>query len=307
MKKIKYQGGATKLIATQIAKKNKVRFIKYIQTHFESLIKQCGNSATTLNMEVVSFSSTYDFSEQVLSILSFIRYVGIPNKWVLFSDGTYVLEQEKLLLDHLPFLKIEKLNWENMSCLPKDTKPELVPYETYFLDYAKQKPLGKRLFYYLNYQVERPALFIDSDILFYKQACTIFQAIGDTATGWYLPDFDWGCLDSRYKEQHQKQMYQVNGGFFLFNQNISDYSDGLDFFKSLDYKYEYFSDQNLFHILFRSNHFMPFDPRIFWLNNSDQFDFGYNKKPEEMAIRHYTGPVRHKMWQRNWKWHLSLK
>jgi hypothetical protein len=122
-----------------------------------------------------------------------------------------------------------------------------------------------------------------------------------------LPDDDWGCLDSRYKAKNSRELYQVNSGFFLLNRELEDVRKGLDFLNSLNGKYEYFSEQTTYHILFNDNHLMPLDPRIFVLNSDDQFDLSYILPKDKMAMRHYTGTVRHKMWQRDWKWHLSLK
>ena len=162
------------------------------------------------------------------------------------------------------------------------------------------------MFLYLNTNIERPTLFIDSDIVFYKKASVLRQIMVEHYHGWFLPDYDWGCLDSRYKAVQSPQPYQVNSGMLLMNKNLTYLKEGMEFFIRLGTSYEYFTEQSVIHILLIANAFMPFDPRIFILNPSDQFDFSYLYKTDEMAIRHYTSTVRHKMWQKNWKWHLSL-
>jgi hypothetical protein len=143
--------------------------------------------------------------------------------------------------------------------------------------------------------------------LFYDKASIINILLSDEANGWFLPDDAWGCLDSRYKAENTTQLYQVNSGFFLLNRELVNLTKGVNFLQSLNGKYEYFSEQTTYHILFKDNNFMPLDPRIFVLNSDDQFDFSYILPRNKMAIRHYTGTVRHKMWQRDWKWQLSLK
>jgi hypothetical protein len=257
-------------------------------------------------MDVVSFSSSGDFYEQVLSILSFLRYVGRPLSWTIYSDSTHSAKQKELLKNTLNFVDIFHLNWKEITSLPADCKEELLPYQEYFLDYGKRLPLGQRLFYYLNHKIINPTLFLDSDIIFYDKASVFEKVLEEKVSGWYLPDAGWGCLDSRYKKSHPEQMYQVNGGFFLFNQELVNLSAGLQFLKDLEFTYEYFSDQNIFHILLKDNYFMPLDPRLFILNSGDQFDFSYLYSRKEMALRHYTGPVRHKIWQKDYKWQLSL-
>lgn len=256
-------------------------------------------------MEIVSFSSSSDFYDQLLSILSFLHYVGKPVSWTIYSDGSHSTKEIDFISTHFSFIKIIKLEWNNPESLSTICKEQLVPYLPYLLDYTTKSPYGKKMYAYLNYNVQRPTLFLDSDVLFYTKASQFRMIISEDVSGWYLPDFIWSCLDSRYKSKYSGQPYQVNAGFFLLNHELKNIKEGMEFLQSLEFNYENFSEQTVFHILLRSNHFFPFDPRIFILNSGDQFDFSYKTKKSSMAMRHYTGPVRHKMWQKNWKWHLS--
>ena len=90
------------------------------------------------------------------------------------------------------------------------------------------------------------------------------------------------------------------------DKKFENYKNALDFYKVLDSKYEYFSEQTIINILLKDNSFMPLTPKTFILDTDDQFDFSYLYNPKQMAVRHYTGPVRHKMWQKGYKWHLGL-
>lgn len=304
MGKVKYQGGITKLITTLTGKRNKKKFVEFINNNLESVIKQM--SANLIDISLVSFSSNKDFYDQILSILSFLRYVGVPANWIIYSDGSHTSEQINLLTTGFEFVKVELPDVSNKDIVKLNTKESLLPFIEYLLDYAEKFPLGKKLYFYLNHSIEKPTLFLDSDILFYKNAPIINILLREEVNGWYIPDYEWSCLDSRYKAYNSEQLYQVNTGFFILKKELENIVKGLDFLKSLNFQYEYFSEQTTFHILFRDNSFMPLDPRRFVLNSGDQFNFSYLFSREKMAIRHYTGPVRHKMWQRDWKWHLSL-
>ena len=156
--------------------------------------------------------------------------------------------------------------------------------------------------------IEKPTLFIDSDILFYEQANVLELILTEKpqANGWFLPDFDWGCLDSRYKATHAEQVYQVNSGFIFANIAFNSKKDSLELFKTFNFSYENFSEQTFYHQLSKDNAFMPLPTKTFILDSGDQFDFSYLYNPKQMAVRHYTGPVRHKMWQKDYKWHLGL-
>ncbi len=304
MKKIKYQGGITKLIASKIAGKNKKKFATYIDQNLSSLVKELGNKF--IQVDLVSFSSKKDFYEQVLSILSFFRYVGSPNSWIIYSDGSHTRKQINILESGFEFVKVKLWDWDNASKLPDNTKDVLLPYKNILFDYAKKMPLGRKLYYYLNHSVNMPTIFLDSDILFYQKSSILKIVLDEKVDGWYMLDPSWGCLDSRYKQKNSEQPYQLNGGFVIVNKELPNLIDGLEFLKSLNREYEYFTDQTIFHILSRCNDFRPLDPRIFIISTEDQFDFNYINKTDNIAVRHYTGPVRHKMWQKDWRWQLSI-
>lgn len=304
MKKIKYQGGLTKYLTSRMGEYNKSAFENYVNANLKLLRDQLTNKSISISL--VSFSCYRDFYEQVLSILSFLRYAGTPVSWTIYSDGSHSVEQINLFESSFEFLEISIIDLERSNCNEFIKNQELLSYSDYLYDFAKKSPYGKKLFFYLNHKIDCPTIFLDSDILFYGKANFLESVIYENVDGWYLPDFEWGCLDSRYLVNHSKQMYQVNAGFFLLIRELETLKNGLEFLKSLDFQYEYFTEQSVFHVLFRSNGFMPFDSRFFVLNSGDQFDFSYKFKKEDIALRHYTGPVRHKMWQKDWKWQLSL-
>jgi len=303
MKKIKYQGTITKFISTKISNYNKNKFALCIHVNLLKIRSKLYQKIIPLS--IASFSSKKDFYDQILSILSFLRYVGTPINWTIYSDGSHSEQQIDLLKRWFEFVEVIIYDWEDLSSLPIE-KDRLLPYKKELINFAKNMPLGKKLFSYLNHKIIRPTLFLDSDILFYNKASILNYIIQEKFTGYYLTDPDWGCLDSRYKKKYPKQLSQANSGFFLLNQEIDDVKEGLDFLKSLDFQYEYFSEQSIFHILFSNNGFIPLDSKIFIVNSGDQFDFSYLYNRDSIAVRHYTGPVRHKMWQRDWKWQLSL-
>ncbi|TDD94674.1 hypothetical protein [Flavobacterium cellulosilyticum] len=307
MKKLAGQGGLTKKISTAIGNSNKAKFLKEVDSNLAHLLAEV-NQNKVIAMEVASFSSCNDYPEQLLSLLSYVRYVGIPIKWTIYSDGSHTQKQIDLVESNFNFVVFKSMNFAELSSIEHLCKDEIKPYHTYILDYGKKFALGRRLFYYLHHKIEVPTLFIDSDILFYDKA-SLFNLIlteNPKPDGWFMPDPVWGCLDSKYKEIHSEQFYQVNAGLMMLTKEFEVLKNGLDFFKTMNFEYEYFSDQTIFQIILKDNSFMPLTPKTFILDIGDQFDFSYLFKPKQMAVRHYTGPVRHKMWQNNYKWHLGL-
>jgi hypothetical protein len=306
MSTIKGQGTVIKALATKAAARNKQRFLTYINE--KGNLQQLSESLTNgvlIDTQVVSFSSSYDFGEQTLSVLSFVKYVGTPIAWTVYSDGTHTTQQITLIESCFPFLKVIEIEFNDFY-IQQHIKPILLPYKDDFINYANSFPLGKKLFLYLNFPIHNSTFFLDSDVLFYAKSSCLSDLIKEDVNGWFLPDAEWGNLDQRYVEKTAPQHYQVNSGLFLVNKEINEFTEALSFFQQLKQQYHYFSEQSVIHILLLSNNFMPFDPRIFVLNSGDQFDFSYMYEKDAIASRHYTGPVRHKMWQRDWKWHLSL-
>ena len=269
------------------------------------LLSSLIHNNVAIDCHIVSFSSTKDFSEQVLSILTFIKYVGTPTAWTIYSDGTHTDVQIINIEFAFTFIKVIK---EDLEIFHNDNylKKSLRPYKNELIHYAKIKPLGKKLLLYLNFEIKRPTIFLDSDVLFYEKSIHLKSLIQSESNGWFLPDEAWGSLDSRYLNQIEAKTHQVNTGFILAMKDFGSVSEGLDFLKSLDYDYEYFSEQTIMHIILFSNDFAPLDSDIFIINTGDQFRFSYLYGTKHIAIRHYTSPVRHKMWQKSWRWHLSL-
>lgn len=308
MKKLPGQSGLVKYIATAIGNANRKKIETKASSELINLFKKI-NQQELISMEVASFSSFKDYPEQLLSILSFVRYVGIPINWTIYSDGSHSPEQIAHLEKTFSFLKVVKgLNWNEIQSLRGLCKKELEPYEENLLDFAKKTPYGKKLFYYINHNIENPTLFIDSDILFYEKATVLKLLLTEKpkSNGYFLADSFWGCLDSRYQAVYSEQIYQVNSGFIYANAPFQQLEDSLEFFKIYNFTYEYFSEQTFYHHLLKNNNYMPLPSKTFILDSGDQFDFSYLNKPDQIAIRHYTGPVRHKMWQKNYKWHLGL-
>ena len=71
-KKIKYQGGITRLWCKWKADKNKKVFLKNLKEVEKLNIKN-----NKLDFEIISFSSAANFEDQILSIYSLLFYAGL--------------------------------------------------------------------------------------------------------------------------------------------------------------------------------------------------------------------------------------
>jgi hypothetical protein len=283
-------------LANWRAKRNRISFALAIRSaSVETLLGPLASPARP-DFQMVSFSGARDFEEQLLSLLSFRRWVGIPASWIVFSDGTHTDEMRALLPQKFPWATLRPWNYSK----------DLVSSDADFLfDYAKDHAMGKRLVAYSTFPLKAPTLFLDSDVLFYARAAELLGPAFSGRQQWFLPDMDWGTLDTRFLSQNTRDLYQSNGGFYLLKPGFS-WQPVFDFLKRLENKFEYFSDQTAFHVAFKEQGVMALDPRVFVLHCDDQFTLGLNEVPRQMAIRHFVAMVRHKIWEPGWRWHLAL-
>jgi hypothetical protein len=291
-KKIKYQGGLTKIICARFGRHGKKEFSKLISIDQLPHVKA---REKKWDIDVVSFSGKRDFEEQVLSILSFLRYAGKPKRWVIYSDDSHTKFHHDFISRNFDFASIERWN---------KNEDKYAPYAATLDSYMKYNVLGKRMYAYANHLSDGQIIFLDSDVVFYSAIFEKLDIVIKDGGSWYLPDAGWGTLDSRYKASHVPEMFQLNGGCFISSPAFS-WELAYAYLQSLNNTFEYFSDQTAFHIAFIGQGAKPLDPRVCVLNCDDQFDFSYKYGPEEIALRHYVNPIRHKMWQKNWKWHLN--
>lgn len=116
MRKLPGQGGITKKIASEIANRNREEFKKRIADGLSNLLLKV-NQNKKIDMEVTSFSSSNDFPEQLLSILSFVKNVGIPIKWSIYSDGSHTDKQKKQIVTDFEFVTITSVDFNGVTSL----------------------------------------------------------------------------------------------------------------------------------------------------------------------------------------------
>ena len=294
---MKYVDGGRYRITKKLAAHNKKKFGHYIR-QFPNWEKDFQLSKEQKNdFDFLSFSCTYDVEEQVLSILSLLKWYGQPANWYIYSDGTHTEADKKLLQSLGAFVKIREWN-QNISRINH-------PLQDSLFAYAKVAALGKRLLCYITHPMERTTIFLDSDIIFYKHIKSSLEAIKHSSRNWFLPDGVWGTMDSRFlKRQTHEGMYQSNGGFTVLNPGFN-WDKAIEFISTLNNQFEYFSEQTAMHVAGQSAGAYPLDPRKFIMHSQDQFLFSTLLDKSAVAIRHYTSPVRHKIWQNGPKWHLN--
>lgn len=285
--KLKYQGGVTRLLCCKRAQWYKQQFKKELMHSGLPAI----NNSKPLDWEVISLSGCGGFEDQVLSIYSFLYYAGRPYKWTVYSDGTYTAEQKQLLSINFDFVVVKDWN-----CFPEYKRSKSIGA------YLQVCALAKKINIVIGHSFERRTIYLDSDIVFYSNISQYLQAPVLTKGLWYASDVL--SLADSFLQLHPGALYPLNSGFLIFDHGFEK-ADVIDYMESLNGNFDYFSEQSSFAYAFIKQKAQVLDPRQFVNDTGDQFDFAMKYKANQIAMRHYTSPIRHKMWQNGWRWHFK--
>lgn len=280
--------GRLKLFASIILGRNKKnQFIKFIYSdNFVNKIKNISSDSVN-NFELVTYCNSTSFPDLILSIVSFIKFVGIPRKWTIYTDDKFS-DLQLHIFSSFMFLKV--LTWNHLLS------------EKISNQYSHKWQLRKFAAYGAHEQ-NGTTIYLDSDILFYSN----FKKYIDDFNkyNWYLPEPTEAeniDLDLLIKFNFKKIMYTVNAGFFILN-DTPDWILGFKYLDTCNFNASnnYFLDQSALNLMFsQDKNAKILDPRIFHASADDHFWFS-SLNPDLFAIRHYVGLIRHKMWQLGWK------
>ena len=284
--KLKFQGGFTRLFCRRKAEINKRAFGRHPSLPDSLFLK-----SHELDFDIISFSGLSNFEDQILSIYSLLYYAGKPFKWTIYSDKSYTEVHKEIFKKKFDFVEVK--DWDVYD-LHNTIKP--------IGDYLKVCPLGKKLNIILGHDCKRQTIYMDSDIIFYKNSPYYLNNALLSKGLWYAPDALGDVGD--YFSIKRESIYPLNSGLLIFNKSFNA-EDIYEYLENLKGDYCYFSEQSSFEYAFRKQGANMLDPRQFVIDTSDQFDFSMTHHPGDVAMRHYTSPVRHKMWQKGWKWHFG--
>lgn len=288
---IKGQGRFNLYVAKKIAANSRKGFLEYCKT---ALFEVGNNSKNNPAPKIFSFSGNAYFEEQLFSIAQYVKYVGLPNKWLIVNDGTYNSQQIDFL-QKFPFVKVVEFDWVQNS------KFELLH------KYACKHVWAKIFYAYFNFldNLTETTIYLEADVLVFDKYSYYSHLFKNK--NWYLADTG-PHFDSYFYQHNKLPMFDVNNGFAIYNSRppieiaydylISRFEQG---------NFEYFTPQSAMQLMISEDKSASFlDPRYFVVNCSDHFKIGIDHHPKTIALRHFVGPVRHKMWQYPWKKVLGI-
>lgn len=237
-----------------------------------------------LPIEAYAFSCERDLPEQVMSIRSFIKYAGIPNRFVVVSDGSLTPNSCGVLKSIHP--SVEVISYQDVM---KTSLPACV------VGYAETKPLGKKLAVEMSLPVNGTTLLTDADVLFFQGTSILRKCLScPEARAWYLPD-TIPSLDERLLRCNSEYERPVNAGFMMLKQPL-EWNTAVERLAELDDAPHYFTEQTMVHIAMHRTHARPLDAAKFVLKIDDQFSFYDKYAGKGIALRHYVSTIRHKFW-----------
>ncbi len=278
--------GKGRLIRWIVEKKaaiNKQAFVQNIQQKIAFLNE---NIVEKVDLELCSFCGKKSMADQLLSISSFYSNVGKPKLWTIYSDGT-LLKEDIDLLQSIHEISVE-------AFILKDE-------DIYFEKYVHQYPTAKKIFILKHLRLTNTVVFADSDIIFYP----LFKnyLLSFKKGNWYITDTGNGYFDKEYVEQNPNGVNPLNLGMMVLNIE-PDWSIVTNYLikKWEERTMHYWSDQTACNILAKHDaNFQHLSDAVFPTGGNDAFSFKNAFDETKIAIRHFCGPVRHKMWQKNWR------
>ena len=258
------------------------------KSNLSSLVSLPIKQERQVPIKVYALSCERDLPEQVASLRSFIRYVGIPEVFTIMSDGSYTNQSIELLKRIHPCVDVQLLTKFQREDLPSSV------YE-----YASQQAMGKKLAALMSIPIEGATLYTDSDILFFAGASHLADlAIAQDSHTYYLPDCK-NSLDKRLIYEEIEMQDPINAGFILFKKAL-DWAETVQRLAKLQEPPNYFSEQTIVNLTIKQNQGIALPQDKYIMNVDDQFmypdQFAGKSHHQQVAMRHYVSDVRHKFW-----------
>ena len=242
------------------------------------------NSPREIDLDVFAYSGENTLPEQAASIRSFLRYAGHPKSFTVVSDGTYTSRSIKLLERIDPVVRVKQSAIPSINIIHEKLRAYLTAH-----------PIGKQLALVMSLPINGPALYIDSDVLFFRGASDLADlAATPKATAYYLAD----CVfagDTGLMRASAEREKPVNAGFLLFIKKL-DWTLGLARFLESRTAPNFFTTQTVVQLTMHSNQAQPFDPQKYVLQVDDEFCYADHHAGDSLVMRHYVNPIRHKFW-----------
>ena len=259
-------------------------FRRFYQISLPLIVRNHVPVLRSLAFDVVSYSGETTVPEQIASIRSFLRHAGRPKSFTVVSDGSHSRSSVRLIEQVDPSVRVQ-----STVPLPAAALPEK------FRKYLTTHPTGKQLALIMSLPANGPALYVDSDVLFFDGAIDLLARTGEkNLPAIYLADCQFSG-DQRLLLASAEQNEPVNTGVLLLFRKL-DWTLASERFLKLEGAPNFFTNQTLAHVVMHASGARAFDSTKYVLQLDDQFIYADRYASPNLALRHYVNPVRHKFW-----------
>jgi hypothetical protein len=249
-----------------------------------SIVRRKIESPRKVDIDVFAYSGQATLPEQVASVRSFLRYAGRPKSYTVVSDGTYTPRDIQWLEQIDPVVRVKQ------SVIPAAT----ITSEK-LRSYLTAHPIGKQLALVMSLPLNGPALYVDSDVLFFPGASDLADLVAiRNAPACYLTDCVFAGDDALICDPSERRS-PVNAGLLLVFEKL-DWNLGLTRLLESKKPPNFFTTQTVVQLTIHSNRARPFDPQKYILLVDDEFCYRDFHASDSVAMRHYVNPIRHKFW-----------
>jgi hypothetical protein len=259
-------------------------FRRFYQARLSAIARRSIPVTAALPFDVFSYSGESMLPEQVASIRSLLRFAGRPKQFTIVSDGTHSPRSLELLQRLHPTVRVSPAS---------DWQPRDIPSGA--ASYLATHPTGKQLALIMSLPRNGPALYVDSDVLFFPGARMLSSLSDQTvAPALYLADCRLSADERLYRSEDEKKN-PVNTGVLFLTRKI-DWTKSIARLLELEAAPNFFTNQTMTHLAMAAAGAASLDPAKFVLQLDDQFEFSDRYAGPELVLRHYVNPVRHKFW-----------
>ena len=262
----------------------------------DSIVELPLYAASERNLTVYTFSGARHVPEQVASLRSLIRNLGLPRRIVVVSDGTHSPKSARLIERVHP--KVSVVDYRDFV---RQDLPRAVS------DFMESNPIGMKLAIELSIEVDRPTMYSDADVLLFPRIAELPDgALEEDARPRFLQDFDTRFLDARLLTDDAERQPPTNAGLLALFQPLS-WDSALERFETvIDPRSRepesWGVEQTVVHLAMRASGGTPLPPDRYVLQVDDEHDWRDRYAGPDIALRHYcfSDPVQRKLWLHVW-------
>ena len=255
-------------------------------------VRRSFSNGTQATINVLTVPKCMD--DAVWSLWSWMRVLEGKVTPRLFVDGVVTEEHRGLFENHFPGIHVHELRpWLGQR---QDLGPQLRKLITAF-------PLGGKAALVAALSQDGPSIYSDSDILAFNRPAQLIDGLSSNKPLYMLDRYgsNYGpAVVAAVNEQHLSLPDQVNSGLIVLPKNCLSLA-ALETFLERFTGWEqlgqsWFSEQTLVALMMSVAKGEPLKHDDYVVSLDRQFVFERDVDYRHIAVRHFTGPVRHVMY-----------